>query len=137
MPFRARLETRWSDEDVQGVLNNAVFLTLLEEARHRWCTALGVLDGADGARFPFVLGQTTVRFLAPGRGRAPVEVELATTRLGARSFAQAYRVRDAERGTTWAEATADLVMWDAERGGSAPMDDAFRAAVRKFEDQGA
>ena len=25
--------TRWSDEDKQGVLNNAVYLTLFEEAR--------------------------------------------------------------------------------------------------------
>jgi len=30
--FRARCRTRWSDEDSQGVLNNAVYLTLLEEA---------------------------------------------------------------------------------------------------------
>ena len=37
------LRTRWSDEDNQDVLNNAVYMTLFEEARHGYFSALGLL----------------------------------------------------------------------------------------------
>ena len=91
--------TRWSDDDSQGVLNNAVYLTLFEEARHGFSRAAEVL--VDGA-FPFLLAQTNVRFVSPGRGGESVRVELSTVHVGTRSFRQAYRVRSAE-GEIWAE----------------------------------
>ena len=102
--------TRWSDDDSQGVLNNAVYLTLFEEARHGFCRAVEVLD--DGA-FPFLLAQTNVRFIAPGRGGETVRVELSTTHVGTKSFRQVYRVR-AEDGEVWAEGEAALVCYDPE-----------------------
>ena len=124
--FTARLRTRWSDEDNQAVLNNAVYMTLFEEARHAFGVATGML--ADN-RFPFLLAQTNVRFLRPGRGGAPVSVELSTTHIGTSSFHQAYRVRGAD-GETWVEAEAALVCYDPETGASRPMDEAFRSALR-------
>ena len=63
--FRVRLRTRWSDEDNQNVLNNAVYLTLLEEARHAYFSKLDLLDGS---HFPFLLAQCNLRFLSAGRG---------------------------------------------------------------------
>lgn len=124
--FKARLRTRWSDEDNQDVLNNAVYLTLLEEARHAWCTELGLLEDN---RFPFLLAQCLVRFVAPGRGGVEVEVELATTRAGTSSFEQAYRVREAASGAVWAEAEALLVCYDPATGKSRPMSPQFRGAL--------
>lgn len=129
--FRATCRTRWSDEDNQGVLNNAVYLTLLEEARYQYFEHLGQIGVHN--HFTFVLGQTNLRFLAPGRGPAEVQVEIATTRLGNRSFSQAYRVLDAADGTAWVEATADLVIWDGQARSSAAMPDAFRQAIADLE----
>lgn len=125
MHFRARVRTRWSDEDNQGVLNNAVYLTLFEEARHAYFGSLGLLSEN---RFPFLLSQTHLRFLSQGRGGEEVEVELATTRLGSSSFEQAYRVR-AQGGEVWAEARALLVVYDPATGKSRPMPAEFRAAL--------
>jgi len=129
--FRATCHTRWSDEDSQGVLNNAVYLSLLEEARYQYCDHLGLITAEK--HFTFVLGQTTVRYLTPGRGPCAVEVETVTTALGKRSFTQHYRVREADGGLVWAEAEAVLVIWDSQTGGSAPMPDAFRQAVAAWE----
>ena len=42
--------TRWSDDDSQGVLNNAVYLTLFEEARHGFSRAAEVLIEGQVAR---------------------------------------------------------------------------------------
>jgi len=129
--FRAQCQTRWSDEDNQGVLNHAVYLTLIEEARYQYCAHLGLIT--PDHHFTFVLGQTTVRYLAPGRGPCAVTVEAITIALGTRSFTQQYRVLASETGEVWAEAEAILVIWDQEKGGSAPMPDGFRQAIARFE----
>lgn len=129
MRFRAHLRTRWSDDDLQGVLNNAVYPTLLEEARLAYGRELGLMDGR---AFPFLLLQSNVRFVAPGRGGAEVVVELCTTHLGTRSFTQAYRVRGPE-GEVWCEAEAVLVAYDPASGASAPLADGFRARIARFE----
>jgi acyl-CoA thioesterase FadM len=126
LPFRARLWTRWSDEDNQNVLNNAVFLTLFEETRLRYFSALGTL--AEN-HFPFLLGQTNVRFVAPGRGGVEVIVEMGTTHIGTTSLTQCYRVREAATGTIWCEAEVRLVGWDDERRAKRAWSPAFRAAL--------
>lgn len=126
MRFRVRLRTRWSDEDTQGVLNNAVYLTLFEEARFAYFSQLGQLEDN---RFPFVLAQTNVIYLAPGRGGREVEVECTTTHVGKTSFTQAYRVRDAASGDSWCEGEARLVCVDPRNGKKTSMSEAFRAAL--------
>jgi acyl-CoA thioester hydrolase len=128
--FRRRVRTRWSDEDNQNVLNNAVYLTLFEEARHAWAVQLGLLEGN---HFPFLLAQTNVRFIAPGRGGAEVEIELGTTRLGLKSLEQAYRVVDVETRVVWAEANALLVCYDETTKQSRSMTPQFRGAIEAFE----
>lgn len=109
-----------------GVLNNAVYATLFEEGRLLWCRELGLIGGF-GA-FPFVLAALQVRFLAPGRGGAAVELQMATTALGVKSFTQAYRLIG-EDGAVWAEAEAVMVTWDSARRRAGPMAQAFRAAI--------
>ena len=131
LPFRFRMRTRWSDDDALGVLNNAIYLTLCEEGRLRWCERLGLLAGATG--FPFVLAASSLRFITPGRGGEEVEVQMGTTRLGRRSFDQAYRILRAEDGVVWAEAEATMVTWDAVGRVSAPMPSEFRAAILAHE----
>ena len=130
MRFTARARTRWSDEDNQGVLNNAVYLTLLEEARHAY---FGKLDLLEENHFPFLLAGTHLRFLRPGRGGVEVEIEVRTLRLGNASLEQAYRVRAPAAGEVWAEARATLVIYDPSSGASRPMPARFRAAVAGFE----
>lgn len=128
--FRITLRTRWSDEDNQNVLNNAVYLTLFEEARHHYFGDLGLLEGA---RFPFVLAQTNVVFLSPGRGGVDVVVAVVTTAIGTSSFSQSYRVTDERSGTVLCEAEARLVAWDNARRAKSTIAPAFRERIVAFE----
>jgi acyl-CoA thioesterase FadM len=128
--FRARLSTRWSDEDNHGVLNNAVHSTLMEEARLAYFGALGLMEGS---RFPFLLAALNVRFVAPGRGGAEVEVLVRTTHLGRTALVQAYRVSETASGAPWCEAEARLVGIDPASGAKRAFDARFRAAVLGFE----
>lgn len=127
LPFQHSylLATRWSDEDNQAVLNNAVYATLFEEARLRYFSSLGQIK--DG-RFPFLLAQCTLRYLRPGRAGSEVRVELATLRLGRSSFEQVYRV-STQGGEVLCEGEALLVCYDPATKKSAPMSSAFRAAL--------
>jgi len=107
------------------VLNNAVYMTLFEEARFRFFTERGLVPGG---QFPFLLAQTNVRFVAPGRGGVVVRVHLGNTRVGRSSFEQAYRV-EGPQGEIWCEAVAALVVYDPDTRRSAPMSDEFRKAL--------
>lgn len=125
MEFRVELPTRWSDEDTQGVLNNAVYPTLFEEARLAWCRSLGWFDHN---AFPFLLAQTNVLYLRPGRGGERVTVELSTVRVGRTSFEQAYRVAGPD-GAVWCEARARLVAIDPDNQRPVSIPEAVRARL--------
>ncbi len=128
--FQVRLRTRWVDEDNQAVLNNSVYLTLMEEGRLAYFTELGLMDGT---HFPFVLAAANLRFIAPGRGGREVLVEMGTLRLGKSSFEQGYRIKDAESGQVWCEAVHLLVAWNTEKRTKQPIHSYFRARVTEYE----
>lgn len=135
--FRTQVHTRWVDEDNQGVLNNAVYLTLLEEARHAYFGELGLMDGA---HFPFVLAQCNAWFVRPGRGGVDALVELSTVQIGTSSFVQAYRVGAVSPDgafETWLEAEALLVGWDNRTRAKAALSAHFVERLRAFEAHGA
>lgn len=129
--FRAPMRTRWSDEDNQSVLNNAVYLTLFEEGRYHYFASLEMLEGKT---FPFTLAQTNIVFLRPGRGACDVVVEMATTHLGKSSFTQVFRVLGPD-GETWCEAEARMVSVDSA-GARRDMPVEFRSAIAEREGLG-
>lgn len=108
LPWSTRLMTRWSDEDNQSVLNNAVTLTLCEETRRAFCRERGLLEGN---RFPFLLAACNLRFLRPGVGGVEVQASLGVTRIGETSVETVYRIAGPE-GETWSEVEALLVTYD-------------------------
>ncbi|MEZ5964532.1 MAG: thioesterase family protein [Planctomycetota bacterium] len=118
---------RWSDVDAMGVVNNAVYLTLFEQARYGYFRALACLTGD---WFPFVLGATAVRFLRPGRAGMRVVVGARVTRLGHKSFDMSYSVTCGE--DELATGTATLV-WVAADLTSAPIPDDVRATIAARE----
>jgi acyl-CoA thioester hydrolase len=126
--FTHQETVRWSDADLMGVLNNAVYLTLLEQARYAYFRRLGLMRGESG--FPFVLGSTSVRFLAPGRAGMQLAIGARVTRLGGRSFDMDFAVRSGDLLLATATATLVCVGEDLR---SQPIPDAFRAAVARFE----
>ncbi len=114
---------RWVDLDAAGVLNNAVYLTLLEQARFAFFSELGLLEGA---QFPFLLGDTHVRFLLPGGAGETVTIRTGVSRVGTKSFEMVYEL-ESERGVL-ARAEATLVWVDSQLQ-SIPIPDAARALI--------
>ncbi len=106
--FVAPTPLRWVDVDSEGVVNNAVYLSLMEQARFAYFEQLGLLAGGN---VPFVLAEATVRFLRPGRMRMDVHTAARVTRLGRSSFAMEFEVRT--EGVVLAASNATLVYVDA------------------------
>lgn len=129
MPYRftTQVPLRWVDVDSEGVVNNAVYLSLMEQARFVYFEQLGLLPQR---RVGFLLAEATVRYRRPGRLGMNTEVAARTVRLGGRSCVMEYEVRG--DGEVLATGTAALVFVDA---GLRPcaVPDAVRTAISGFE----
>ena len=126
--FAAEVPLRWVDVDSAGVVNNASYLSLMEQARYLYFTQLGLLD--DHA-VPFVLAETTVRFLRPGRLGMKVEVAARVRQLGTTSFHMDYEIRAGEQ--VLVTASAALVFVDADVK-PCPIPAPWRETVAAFEE---
>lgn len=125
--FEHRAVVRWSDLDLAGVLNNAVYLTLCEEARQAYFEQLGLLQGAE---FPFLLGEARVRFLAPARNPGELRIRARTTRLGRKSFDMEYEILDGDVPLATAGAT---LIWVGADLSSCVIPEAARSTLATFE----
>jgi acyl-CoA thioester hydrolase len=123
-----RIEIRWNDLDVYGHVNNAVYLTYLEEARDEW---LGSRLGDPKRVWDWVLVHVEIDYR---RELALADdIAVATCRLdrvGGSSIGTYEEVRTVE-GELSAEARAVLVARDRESGRSRPLTAAERAAFER------
>jgi len=90
--FVAPITVRWRDLDAFNHVNNANYLTYLEEARLQWLQPLR--DWSDTSNSP-VLAASEVNYRQPITWPASLQVELRCVHLGNSSLALAHRIVDA------------------------------------------
>ena len=121
-----RIEIRWRDLDAYNHVNNAVYLTYLEEARDEW---LERALGQDGAAWGYVLARVAVDFRRELRqDDDEVVASCALARLGNSSVTtrEELRTRDGELA---AEAEAELVALDPDSRETRPLSAQERDAL--------
>ncbi len=128
-PFRfaVAVPLRWVDVDVAGVVNHAVYWSLLEQARFEYFAGLGLVVGDVP---PFLLGEATCRYERPARRGDALVIAARVARLGGKSLEMHYEVRRA--GERIASAKALLVWVDAQLR-SCEVPAAARRAIAAFE----
>ncbi len=109
-PFVHVERVRFADIDVMGHVNNAVFLTYLEEARFAFLRHLDLVEAVDEPGI--ILARAEIDFRAPAAGDE-VSVGVRASRLGTKSFDLEYEVRADER--TLAEARTVQVAYDYDQ----------------------
>jgi acyl-CoA thioester hydrolase len=125
--FVAEVPLRWVDVDSAGLVNNATYLSLMEQARYQYFHHLGLMTDH---RVPFVLAEVTVKFQRPGNLGMRVEVASRVASLGTSSFRMDFEVRAGD--LVLVSATAALVFVDgALRPTAIPTD--WREAIAQFE----
>lgn len=128
-PYRHPIEVRFRDLDGLGHINNAVYLTYIEQCRTRFFHKVG-LSGLDDIRrnFPLILARTEIDFLMQGSLSDDLVVECWISAIGNKSFTQSYAVTSA-RGVL-AQAKAVLVWFDFDANASVTIPDAARKILQ-------
>ena len=123
-----RIEIRWRDVDAFGHVNNAVYLTYLEEARDEWVER--ALNGISDV-WDFVLVRVAVDFRRELRQEDDaVVVSVRLDRLGNSSLRVREEIRTAG-GELAAESESVIVARDRQTGRSRPLTAAERAALER------
>jgi acyl-CoA thioester hydrolase len=119
--FVHRETVRFRDVDAMGHVNNAVFLTYLEEARIAFLLPLG----AEVTHM--ILARVEIDFRAPLRMGDEIEIGVRPSELGTKSFELEYEVRSGDRVA--AEAKTVIVSFDYESGRSIELPESWREAL--------
>ena len=121
-PFVHHERVRYRDLDAFGHVNNAVYLTYLEEGRNAFLAHLGLVRGVADIRM--ILARTEIDFRSPLRLGEEVEIGVRPGRLGNKSFDLEYELRSG--GRVVAAAKVVLVTYDYERSAPIPVPDEWR-----------
>ena len=122
-----RIEIRWRDVDAYGHVNNAVYLTYLEEARDAWVEK--VLGAVSENTWDFVLARVAIDYEAElTLDDGAVIVRCSLESIG-RSSIRTLEEICKERGTVSAKASAVVVARDPETGRARPLTDPEREAL--------
>ena len=128
-PFRTPVALRWSDLDAFNHVNNARYLTFLEQARIEWLEGIGDAWVTDEAG-P-VVASATLNFKAPIGYPANVFVELFVDRLGTSSVVIGHRIVAAD-GTVHCDGQVVAVWVDRQTGKPTPLPPGVRRASERL-----
>ncbi|RYE95463.1 MAG: acyl-CoA thioesterase [Oxalobacteraceae bacterium] len=124
---RIPISVRWRDMDSMAHVNNAKYISYLEEARVRWM--LGVEGVAMTDRIAPVVAATNVNYKRPLVWPNDILVELFVERLGSSSITIGHRILDQkDEGVLYSDGNVVVVWIDTQTGKSASLPDAVRAA---------
>ncbi|MBL8296864.1 MAG: acyl-CoA thioesterase [Rhodanobacteraceae bacterium] len=124
---RVPIRLRWRDLDAFAHVNNASFLTFLEEARLIWLTGI---DGEwTGDSFKPVLAATNLNYRRQLIWPNEISVELYLQRLGATSLTIAHRIVAADdKALLYCDGNVVMVWIDPATGTSTALPAAVRRA---------
>jgi len=126
-PFEHELEVRFRDCDAMGHVNNAVYLTYLEQARFAFWRDLG------GARaledHGFIVARVECDYRRAAKMGDRLVVRLRTLAVGRSSFTFGYEVANVRTRETVAEARSVQVLYDYAKGVPVPIPDDLRSKL--------
>jgi len=122
-----RLDVRWGDMDAFNHVNNAVFLSYLEEARLRWLQGLSG-PWLDDNTAP-LLAAAHVDYRRPIEWPCTLAIELYADRVGNSSLTLGHRIIDSRDGdVVFSEGHTVMVWIDRRNGKGSKLPDAVRRA---------
>lgn len=126
-PYECDLPVRWSDQDVNGHVNNARVVTLLEELLI--AAYLDWTDSTPDAGHPRVVRTLSVDYRHPVHHCTPLTGRLWVSRLGRSSFVMQHALLQRGRHVVTAEAV--VVQLEADHSRSRPLADPLRGVLER------
>ncbi len=132
--FHHPIEVRYGDLDPQGHVNNAKYLTYIEQARIAYLQHLGLFrKGQSFMDVGIILADAHLTFKSSIRFEQTVRVGVRTARLGNKSLALEYHLEDADTGAELATGSTVLVAYDYRVRKTIPIPDDWREKIVHFE----
>jgi acyl-CoA thioester hydrolase len=131
--FYHPIEVRYGDLDPQGHVNNARFLTYMEQARIEYIRRLGLWNGGSFQDIGIILADIQVSFRAPILFGMQVLTGVRISRLGSKSLVMDYRLVDAQTGQEFAAGSSVIVTYDYPSERTIPIPDSWRKVIAEFE----
>jgi acyl-CoA thioester hydrolase len=128
--FSHHLEVRFRDCDPLGHVNNAVYLTYLEQARLFYWRELWGFGKEERPTDPgVIMARAEIDYRLPAKYGQTLEVRIDLAAVGRSSFTYDYEILD-EEGRTVASARTVQVMYDYAAARPVPIPDAIRAKMQ-------
>ena len=127
------IEVRYGDLDPQGHVNNASYLTYLEQARIAYIRHLGLWTTNSFLEIGIILADAKLTFRAPILFGQPVRVGVRVSRLGNKSLEMKYRLEDSKTGAELALGSTVSVAYDYHAKATIPVPDHWRETITKYE----
>jgi acyl-CoA thioester hydrolase len=125
--FSHSIEVRFRDCDPLGHVNNAVYLTYLEQARlYYWRSLWGFRIEATTTTPGVIMARAEIDYRIPAKYGETLEVRIDLAAVGRTSFTYDYEIVD-QQGRVVASARTVQVMYDYAAAKPVPIPDAIRA----------
>ena len=127
-----RISTRWTDNDIYGHVNNAIYYQYFDSVINAYLIAAGGLDIHGGAVVGFIVS-SSCDFFAPVAYPAELEVGLAVSKLGRTSVTYRTGLFVGDQADACACGSMVHVFVDAVSQRPVDMPPALRAALQRLQ----
>lgn len=131
--FYHLIEVRYGDLDPQGHVNNAKFLTYMEQARVFYFKHLRLWEGGSFLNFGIILADLQITFKKAIQFGDPIRVGVRITELGNKSMISEYRIEDARDASLFANGTSVLVAYDYHNQRTVSLPEEWRNLIQQYE----
>lgn len=131
--FHHLIEVRYGDLDPQGHVNNAKFLSYMEQGRVLYLKQLKLWEGGSFMDMGVILADIHITFKKAIQFGDPLRVGVRITRLGNKSMDSEYILEDASDASVFATGTSVLVTYDYHNLRTVPIPEQWRRAIIQFE----
>ena len=128
--LRYPVQVRFRDLDAYNHVNNAVYLTYLEDARIAWLSAARVRQ-LMSPKFSTILAHIDIDYRAPAKLAEVLTIEIRLSRMGNSSFDFAYRIVRGDALIVVANSTQVCFDFEHNRVSRVPAD--WRALIEGYE----
>ncbi len=131
--FYHLIEVRYGDLDPQGHVNNAKFLTYMEQARVFYLKQLKLWEGGSFLKMGIILADVQLIFKKAIQFGDPIRVGVRISRIGNKSMTSEYQIEDTRDASLFATGSSVLVAYDYHSRRSVNIPEEWRKAILQFE----
>ena len=127
------VQIRYADLDAQWHVNNAHFLTILEQARLSYIRQLGLWDGKSFLDLGVIIADIHIAYKAPIALEDEIQVALRVSHIGNKSITMENEILNTKDRSLKAQAEVVLVTYDFHSKMTIPVPESWRKKIMEFE----